>query len=966
MNTRGSEWKKWDLHVHTPDTKMENNYKIRDIPKDYIKITKEKYANYIKGDANALEDKDFLWLYWIDIIHNSDVEVIGVTDYFSLNQYTNAMKYYDLYLNINNIRAQKNINRKIFFPNMELRAPHTVNRSHKYINFHFIFNPDKMNHESIDDILGDIKIKFGIDRKEGTKSLKYITSKNAEDVTVELDTAIDTLTNIFGEYFEDSVKIITSGKKDGLTTNGLESSRNMKILDGYADITDGIFSMTPNDREHWLEKGKPTFGGSDAHSFPNLLKKLGKHGKILHENGDTKESWKTTWVKAEPTFEGFKQVFIEPDERVKIQEQEPDIKSNYAWIKEVQFDAPVTFPEKIVLNRNLNSIIGSRSSGKSALLGYISQAVGNIPEENSEELAAGISWEKAKDMKCSVLWADGDKTTHELNEGQKSVIYIPQNHLFNIASDPERVTSTIQKTLYTVHSESKKKIDLFDSNEKQYREDIRRTLDKYFELVAKFEDLQSQKKGYPALRTLEEDYKNQEIKLNDLRKQNHLTEDESKLVTSLKNRIGEIEDTILKKSLYSSTQAPTVDVTGMLNNISIPEGSDPCMVGEINIYLQNTINKVSEEVTKIYKKYYNKNIESINELQDELNKIKTLHKELLDKSEATPMLETENARLYDLKNKIKIIKELDIEIINTESEAAEFLQSLTHKINHGDDIIKEAFGEKNIKWIINKTEISPTVGYSDDYLINIESHIDKRSIQKIRDYTDNTSKKFSINGIISTEDGNNIKSFVETIMCDPKKFLEDQQGSKTRVVNLKGYKGKSNPLHSFMEDILVSPREVRLSAEYEEDYIGGYKKSTMTPGKQAIFALELILANANSEWPLLIDQPEDDLDSRSIYYSVVSALRELKKKRQIIMVTHDANLVIGSDSEEVIVVNRNGADRPNADGKFFNYATGSLENTKKKGNNCDTLSSQGIREHCCEILDGGEEAFQKRQSKYNI
>ena len=203
-------------------------------------------------------------------------------------------------------------------------------------------------------------------------------------------------------------------------------------------------------------------------------------------------------------------------------------------------------------------------------------------------------------------------------------------------------------------------------------------------------------------------------------------------------------------------------------------------------------------------------------------------------------------------------------------------------------------------------------------------------------------------------------------MCDPKKFLEDQQGSKTRVVNLKGYKGKSNPLHSFMEDILVSPREVRLSAEYEEDYIGGYKKSTMTPGKQAIFALELILANANSEWPLLIDQPEDDLDSRSIYYSVVSALRELKKKRQIIMVTHDANLVIGSDSEEVIVVNRNGADRPNADGKFFNYATGSLENTKKKGNNCDTLSSQGIREHCCEILDGGEEAFQKRQSKYNI
>ena len=620
MNTRGSEWKKWDLHVHTPDTKMENNYKIEDIPKDYIKITEEKYANCIKKDANTLEEKDFLWLYWIDIIHNSDVEVIGVTDYFSLSQYVNAVKYYELYLKINNI--ERNINRKVFFPNMELRAPHTVNKSHQYINFHFIFNPDKMSREIIDDILGDIKIKFGIDCKEGGKGLKYVTRENVKGLTVELDAAINALTNIFGEHFEDSVKVVTSGKNDGLTTNGSTSLRNTKIRDGHADITDGIFSMTPNDRKRWLREGKPTFGGSDAHSFPNLLKKLGKNGEILLETGETKESWKITWVKAEPTFEGFKQVFIEPDERVKIQEQEPDIKSNYAWIKEVQFDAPGTFPEKIVLNRNLNSIIGSRSSGKSALLGYISQAVGNIPEENPE-LAAGVSWEKAKDMKCSVLWADGDKTNHELNEGQKSVIYIPQNHLFNIASDPERVTSTIQKTLYTVHSESKKKIDLFNSNEKQYREDIRRILDKYFELVAKFEDLQSQKKEYPALRTLEEDYGNQEIKLNDLRKQNHLTEDESKLVTSLKNRIGEIEDTILKKSLYSSTQAPTVDVTGMLNNISIPEGSDPCMVGEINIYLRNTINKVSEEVTKIYKKYYNKNIESINELQDELNKIKS-------------------------------------------------------------------------------------------------------------------------------------------------------------------------------------------------------------------------------------------------------------------------------------------------------------------------------------------------------
>ena len=141
----------------------------------------------------------------------------------------------------------------------------------------------------------------------------------------------------------------------------------------------------------------------------------------------------------------------------------------------------------------------------------------------------------------------------------------------------------------------------------------------------------------------------------------------------------------------------------------------------------------------------------------------------------------------------------------------------------------------------------------------------------------------------------------------------------------------------------------------------------MTPGKQAVFALELILSKHDSEWPLLIDQPEDDLDSRSIYDSIVPKIRELKKRRQIIMVSHDANMVVGSDSEEVIIVNRHGKDRKNKDGRYFDYLSGSLENTMLFDDGIEiTLSSQGVREHCCVILDGGEEAFAKRKSKYNI
>jgi hypothetical protein len=92
-----------------------------------------------------------------------------------------------------------------------------------------------------------------------------------------------------------------------------------------------------------------------------------------------------------------------------------------------------------------------------------------------------------------------------------------------------------------------------------------------------------------------------------------------------------------------------------------------------------------------------------------------------------------------------------------------------------------------------------------------------------------------------------------------------------------------------------------------------------------------------------------------------------KKERQIIMVSHNANYVIGSDSEQIIIANRHGNDRKNEDGKQFNYLTGSLEFSQAPDGNCkDTLKAQGVCEHACSILDGGKAAFESRKNKYHI
>ena len=86
------------------------------------------------------------------------------------------------------------------------------------------------------------------------------------------------------------------------------------------------------------------------------------------------------------------------------------------------------------------------------------------------------------------------------------------------------------------------------------------------------------------------------------------------------------------------------------------------------------------------------------------------------------------------------------------------------------------------------------------------------------------------------------------------------------------------------------------------------------------------------------------------------------------MVTHNPNIVVGADSEEVIVANQNGKNAPNENGIKFQYVYGSLENTFPRiDDSCmPILFRCGIREHVCDILEGGENAFRDRENKYGF
>lgn len=126
----------------------------------------------------------------------------------------------------------------------------------------------------------------------------------------------------------------------------------------------------------------------------------------------------------------------------------------------------------------------------------------------------------------------------------------------------------------------------------------------------------------------------------------------------------------------------------------------------------------------------------------------------------------------------------------------------------------------------------------------------------------------------------------------------------------------------------------------------------LSPGTRGIVLLLLYLALDDADdRPLIIDQPEENLDPKSVFDELVSLFVAAKAKRQVIMVTHNANLVINTDADQVIVASA----APSETGGLpsFTYMAGGLEDAE-------------IRKVVCDILEGGETAFKERARRLRV
>ena len=140
---------------------------------------------------------------------------------------------------------------------------------------------------------------------------------------------------------------------------------------------------------------------------------------------------------------------------------------------------------------------------------------------------------------------------------------------------------------------------------------------------------------------------------------------------------------------------------------------------------------------------------------------------------------------------------------------------------------------------------------------------------------------------------------------------------------------------------------IRYSIDYD-----GIDIRKLSPGTRGIVLLLLYLGlDDNDDRPLLIDQPEENLDPKSIYDELVALFQAAKKKRQVIMVTHNANLVVNTDADQIIIANA--GPHPVGELPPISYVSGGLENAT-------------IRKMVCDILEGGESAFQERARRLRV
>ncbi len=293
--------------------------------------------------AYKCSEEDF-----IQKLCTSEIDCIGLTNYFKFDEEEFALK---------EKIEERGI--KVFY-NLEVRLDYQ-NNNDDCLDFHIIFS-DEVSSDGIKKFLSNMKANVcGIEKK-----LADLEKDDFNKAVVNFDQLLECLEeeslNLMGKYL---LGFLSRGHGNSRSSSNYEKiAKKSHFLIHSSDDQEKL----KKDREFWLEYNKSLLQSSDAHKEDSIGKKY-------------------TWIKAEKTFEGLKQIIYEPETRVSIDKpQDPLYKIDCVGLRfdgEVKItdekgDTPFCyagFDQKLYFSPNFTCVIGGRGSGKSTLLQLIASAI---------------------------------------------------------------------------------------------------------------------------------------------------------------------------------------------------------------------------------------------------------------------------------------------------------------------------------------------------------------------------------------------------------------------------------------------------------------------------------------------------------------------------------------------------------------------------------------------------------------
>jgi hypothetical protein len=976
--SRGSEWHRWDPHIHVPGTLHADEYPATD-----------GFAAFIQ----ALEAV------------TPAIRAIGITDYCVTRSYER-------------VKAAKEqgalAHCDFLFPNIEFRLDIGTVKGH-WVNIHLLVSPDDPNHiAELNRFLGRLVFsgysdKFActpgdlqrLGRCAGGSGLddEGALRLGAGQFKLSRENLLDAYRDI--GWAQENILIAVAGNADG--TSGVKEAADATLREEIEKASHLIFASSSKQRDFWLARGKasaeelrsrygglkPCIWGCDAHA----IERIGKPDED-----------RFSWIKGVPSFDALRQAVIDPERAYVGSEPPAPAAASQILSRATIQNAPWALTPVINLNPGLVAVIGARGSGKTALVDMIAAGCDSYEHSVRPSFLARAA-EHLAGAAVSLDWAAGDPTASNLDS--------PVSHLSDAYPRARYLSQQFVEDLCSIEGMPVliREIErvIFEAHPVLDR-DGAADFDEFLELrVRHHRESRRQEEG--ALATLSE--------------QIGIEMDKSRQVAALDGQVAEKAKVIARyeldrKALLPKEPSKASDrlqelreaaetVRGYIRFFANQQASLIAVAGEIKNLRQNEAPAALRTLQARHQKaglaadHWTRFLLDYTGDVDGAVNTKALATDANIKSwrgtTPTDPLDASGAFLnqsVDPKKTPLAVLEAEIsrleKVVAIDADTARRLTAVTKRIADETialDSLKERL--QDCKGARERAEalvkergeaykrVFDAVVAEEQILVALYAPL----MQRLKASGGSLAKlSFTVRRVADVAAW---AKWGEDNLFDLRTGPFKGIGSLAKVAHDKlrpaWTTGDSEAASQAMLDFRTSYQEALLEKApfarsdqakyrpwtkrfaqwlYSTDHISieyginydGIDIRKLSPGTRGIVLVLLYLAlDDEDDRPLIIDQPEENLDPQSVFNELVPIFQAAKRRRQVIMVTHNGNLVVNTDADQIIVAE---SGTSTAGGlPPIRYVSGGLD-------------EKGVRTLVCNILEGGEFAFRDRARRLRI